>query len=98
MTQGQDNDLNNKECNENLKALHSKLGSISGFLITMRSEDIEEYKKISHDLKTLIKQVHTMQKSMEIYFIIISILLFFMIQKMFWTTSSINLSLLTNLF
>ena len=58
----------------------------------------EEQKKISHDLKALMKQINTMQKSIEIYFIVILVLMFFMTQKMLWSGSSKNLSLLTNLF
>jgi|GEM_PF-4762802 len=98
MTQNQDTDLKNKEYSEKLKALNSKLGSISGFLTTMRSDNNEEYKKISHDLKILMKQINTIRKSMEIYFIVMLILMFFMIQKMSLSSSSANFSLLTNLF
>lgn len=98
MIKDQDNVLKNNECSEKLKALHSKLGSISGFLTTMRSDNTEEYKKISHDLKILMKQVNTIRKSIEIYFVVILILMFFMIQKMLWSSSSTNFSLLTNLF
>jgi len=98
MTEDQDNDLKNKESSDKLKALHHKLGSMSGFLITMRSDNAEEYKKISHDIKFLIKQINIIRKSIEIYFIIILILMFFMIQKTLWSGSSSNFSLLTNLF
>ncbi|HJD66990.1 MAG TPA: hypothetical protein LFV66_00680 [Rickettsia endosymbiont of Bembidion lapponicum] len=97
MTQDQDNDPKNNE-SDKLKSLHNKLGSISGFLMTMRSDTIEEQKKISHDLKALMKQINTMQKSIEIYFIVILVLMFFMTQKMLWSGPSKNLSLLTNLF
>ncbi|XVN41708.1 MAG: hypothetical protein RCO49_04275 [Rickettsia endosymbiont of Argas persicus] len=98
MTKDQDQDLKNQEFSEKLKALHIKLGSISGFLTTMRSDNNEEYKKISHDLKALMKQVNIIRKSMEIYFIIMFILMFFMIQKTLWSGSGTKLSLLANLF
>ena len=65
----------------------------------MRSDNNEEYKKISNDLEILIKQINTIRKNMEIYFVIILILMFIIIQKMLWTTgSSTNFSLLTTLF
>lgn len=95
MTKDQDTDL---ECTKRLKTLQTKLGSLSGFLTTMRSDSTEEYKKISHDLEILIKQVNTIRKNMEIYFVVILILMFIMIQKMLWTGSSTNFSLLTSLF
>ncbi|HJD55155.1 MAG TPA: hypothetical protein LFW21_00510 [Rickettsia endosymbiont of Pyrocoelia pectoralis] len=86
------------ECTERLKTLQTKIGSLSGFLTTMRSDNSEEYKKISHDLEVLIKQVNTIRKNMEIYFVVILILMFIIIQKMLWTGSSTNFSLLTSLF
>ncbi|HJD58661.1 MULTISPECIES: hypothetical protein [spotted fever group] len=99
MIQDHNTDLKHEEHTERLKALQNKLGNLSGFLTTMRSDNNEEYKKISNDLEILMKQINTIRKNMEIYFVIILILMFIIIQKMLWTTgSSTNLSLLTTLF
>ena len=99
MIQDHNTDLKHEEHTEMLKALQNKLGNLSGFLTTMRSDNNEEYKKISNDLEILMKKINTIRKNMEIYFVIILILMFIIIQKMLWTTgSSTNLSLLTTLF
>ncbi|MCC8406048.1 MAG: hypothetical protein LN560_00110 [Rickettsia endosymbiont of Sceptobius lativentris] len=99
MIQDHNTVLKHEEHTERLKALQNKLGNLSGFLTTMRSDNNEEYKKISNDLEILMKQINTIRKNMEIYFVIILILMFIIIQKMLWTTgSSTNLSLLTTLF
>ncbi|XLM33609.1 MAG: hypothetical protein QFX12_06010 [Rickettsia africae] len=86
MIQDHNTDLKHAEQTERLKALQNKLGNLSGFLTTMRSDNNEEYKKISNDLKILMKQINTIRKNMEIYFVIILILMFIIIQKMLWTT------------
>ncbi|MFA1688458.1 hypothetical protein ABVF33_02885 [Candidatus Rickettsia barbariae] len=86
MIQDHNTDLKHEEQTERLKALQNKLGNLSGFLTTMRSDNNEEYKKISNDLKILMKQINTISKNMEIYFVIILILMFIIIQKMLWTT------------
>ncbi len=86
MIQDHNTDLKHEEQTERLKALQNKLGNLSGFLTTMRSDNNEEYKKISNDLKSLMKQINTIRKNMEIYFVIILILMFIIIQKMLWTT------------
>ncbi|AAL02979.1 MULTISPECIES: hypothetical protein [spotted fever group] len=86
MIQDHNTDLKHEEQTERLKALQNKLGNLSGFLTTMRSDNNEEYKKISNDLKILMKQINTIRKNMEIYFVIILILMFIIIQKMLWTT------------
>ncbi|ACR47575.1 hypothetical protein RPR_04530 [Rickettsia peacockii str. Rustic] len=86
MIQDHNTDLKHEEQTERLKALQNKLGNLSGFLTTMRSDNNEEYKKIANDLKILMKQINTIRKNMEIYFVIILILMFIIIQKMLWTT------------
>ncbi|AEV92076.1 MAG: hypothetical protein AB8U78_06360 [Rickettsia slovaca] len=86
MIQDHNTDLKHEEQTARLKALQNKLGNLSGFLTTMRSDNNEEYKKISNDLKILMKQINTIRKNMEIYFVIILILMFIIIQKMLWTT------------
>ena len=92
-------DLKHEEHTKRLKTLQNKLGNLSGFLTTMRSDNNEEYKKISNDLEILMKKINTIRKNMEIYFVIILILMFIIIQKTLWITgSSTNLSLLTTLF
>lgn len=85
MIQDHNTDLKHEEQTERLKALQNKLGNLSGFLTTMRSDNNEEYKKIANDLKILMKQIHTIRKNMEIYFVIILILMLIIIQKMLWT-------------
>ncbi|HJD54395.1 MAG TPA: hypothetical protein LFW11_03415 [Rickettsia endosymbiont of Proechinophthirus fluctus] len=86
MIQDHNTDLKHEEQTERLKALQNKLGNLSGFLTTMRSDNNEEYKKIANDLKILMQQINTIRKNMEIYFVIILILMFIIIQKMLWTT------------
>ncbi|WP_347938640.1 hypothetical protein [Rickettsia oklahomensis] len=99
MIQDHNTALKHEEHTKRLKALQNKLGNLSGFLITMRSDHNEEYKKISNDLEILMKQINTIRKNMEIYFVIILILIFIIIQKMLWPTGlSTNFSLLTTLF
>ncbi|AFB21271.1 hypothetical protein [Rickettsia canadensis] len=99
MIQDHNTHLKHEEHTERLKALQNKLGYLSGFLTTMRSDNNEDYKKISNDLKTLMKQINTIRKNMEIYFIIILIFMFIIIKKMLWTNGlSTKLSLFTTLF
>ncbi|MFV9936036.1 MAG: hypothetical protein AB8U84_01895 [Rickettsia endosymbiont of Haemaphysalis japonica] len=85
MIQDHNTDLKHEEHTERLKALQNKLGNLSGFLTTMRSDNHEEYKKISNDLKILMKQINTIRQNMKIYFVIILILMF-IIMQMLWTT------------
>jgi hypothetical protein len=87
------NNNDHKEHIETLKALKSKLMTLSGYLITMRSDSIEEQKKISNHLKLLIKQVNIIKRNVGMYFIIITLLMIFIIQKILWIKTASNVFL-----
>lgn len=71
----------NEEFTEVLKAINGKLMSLSGYLITMRSDNSEKQDKISHDIKILLKQFSVIKRNIEAYLIIILLLAFFYVSK-----------------
>ncbi|MFY9589318.1 hypothetical protein [Rickettsia endosymbiont of Halotydeus destructor] len=79
------------EYTETLKAVNSKLMSLSGNLIVFRSDSVEEQKKISNDLKIVVKQLKSMRRNVEMYFIIMLLLVISVLQKMLWTDTISNL-------
>lgn len=88
MNKGHNNDQN--EQIETLKTLKSKLIMLSGYLITMRSDTVEEQKKMSQDLKILIKQVNLIKKNLGTYFTIILLFILFIVQKMLCSGTAIH--------
>ncbi|WP_253308221.1 MULTISPECIES: hypothetical protein [unclassified Rickettsia] len=81
----------NDEYTEALKKINSKLMSLSGNLLAMRSDNSEEQKKISNDLKALVKQLNSIKRNVEMYFIAMLLLVIIVIQKMLWTGATSNL-------
>lgn len=72
------------EYTETLKKINSKLMSLSGKLLAMRADNSGEQKKISNDLKALVKQLNSIKRNVEIYFIVTLLLVIIIIQKMLW--------------
>lgn len=79
------------EYTETLKKINSKLMSLSGKLLAIRADNSGEQKKISNDLKALVKQLNNIKRNVEIYFIVTLLLVIIIIQKVLWVGATSSL-------
>ncbi|MCC8399573.1 MAG: hypothetical protein LF885_06630 [Rickettsia endosymbiont of Culicoides impunctatus] len=80
------NDLEDKKFNINdkdLKQLYSKIMTISGYIIAMRSDCIKEAKKTEAALKILIRRTYDIRGGLWICLITIWFLVILFLQKTF---------------
>lgn len=74
------NSTNNIE--SNIKDIKNKIGSSSGYLSSMRSDNTEEHKTIIHNSEQTIALLKTVKRTMDNYFIIIIFLSTLFFSKM----------------
>jgi hypothetical protein len=80
------NDLEDKKFNINdkdIKQLYSKIMTISGYIIAMRSDCLKEAKKTEDALKTLIRRTYDIRGGLWICLITIWFLVILFLQKTF---------------
>ena len=67
---------------KNTQINKSKLGTIFGFLTTMRSDNTQEHKNIIIHTQQVLELLKMMKRTLDIYFIIIAFLSFISLTKM----------------
>ncbi|XVN42690.1 MAG: hypothetical protein RCG15_08990 [Candidatus Rickettsia vulgarisii] len=75
---------NDTSCNMELKLLNSKIMTMSGYIIAMRSETIRETKKTEEAIRSLVKQTYDIRGGIWICLLTIWFLTILFIERHFY--------------